>query len=41
MQDVRELLEVKKLDTMGYYPQCDGMVKRLKRTLKTMLHKHL
>ena len=31
---------IKKLNTTAYYPQCDGMVERLNRTLKTILHKH-
>ena len=40
MKDVCELLGVKKLNTTAYHPQCDGMVERLNRTLKTMLRKH-
>ncbi len=40
MQDVCRLLGVKKLNTTAYHPQCDGMVERFNRTLKTMLRKH-
>ena len=41
MQDVSGLLGVTKLNTTSYHPQCDGMVERLNRTLKTMLRKHV
>ena len=41
MQDVCQLLGVRKLNTTSYHPQCDGMVERLNRTLKTMLRKHV
>ena len=41
MQDVCQLLGVTKLNTTSYHPQCDGMVERLNRTLKTMLRKHV
>ena len=40
MQDVCKLLGAKKLNTTAYHPQCDGMVERFNRTLKTMLRKH-
>ena len=40
MQDVCKLLGIKKLNTTSYHPQCNGMVERLNRTLKTMLRKH-
>ena len=40
MQDVCQLLGVKKLNTTAYHPQCDGMVERFNRTLKSMLRKH-
>ena len=38
--DVCQLLGVKKLNTTSYHSQCDGMVERFNRTLKTMLRKH-
>ena len=41
MLDVCDLLGVKKLNTTVYHPQCDGMVERFNRTLKTMLRKHV
>ena len=40
MQEVCQMLGVKKLNTTTYHPQCDGMVERFNRTLKTMLRKH-
>ena len=40
MQDVCSLLGITKLNTTAYHPQCDGMVERFNRTLKTMLRKH-
>lgn len=39
-QDVCQLLGIKKLNTMAYHPQCDGMVERFNRTLKAMLSQH-
>ena len=39
MLDVCKLLGIKKLNTTAYHPQCDGMVERFNRTLKTMLRK--
>ena len=38
MEDVCKLLGIRKLNTTAY--QCDGMVERLNRTLKTILRKH-
>ena len=40
MLDVCKLLGTKKLNTTAYHPQCDGMVERFNRTLKTALRKH-
>lgn len=40
MLDVCKYLGIKKLNTTAYHPQCDGMVERFNRTLKTMLRKH-
>ena len=39
MLDVCKLLGIKKLNTTAYHPQCNGMVERFNRTLKTMLRK--
>ena len=41
MQDVCKLLGMKKLNTTAHHPQCNGMVERFNRTLKTMLRKHV
>ena len=40
MKDLCEMLGIRKLNTTAYHPQCDGMVERFNRTLKTMLQKH-
>lgn len=40
MQDVCKLLGVVKLNATAYHPQCDGMIERLNRTLKSMIRKH-
>ena len=40
MKDLCQLLGIKKLNTTSYHPQCNGMVERFNRTLKTMLRKH-
>ena len=40
MMDVCCLLGIKKLNTTSHHPQCDGMVERFNRTLKTMLRKY-
>ena len=37
MYDVSSLLGITKLNTTAHHPQCDGMVERFNRTLKTML----
>ena len=41
MGDVCQLLGVTKLNTTSYHPQCDGMVERMNRSLKSMLRKHV
>ena len=40
MMGVCQLLGIKKLKTTSYHPQCDGLVERFNRTLKSMLRKH-
>ena len=40
MRDLCQMLGIKKLNTTAYHPQCDGMVERFNRTLKTILRKH-
>ena len=40
MLDVCCALGIQKLNTTAYHPQCDGMVERFNRTLKTALRKH-
>ena len=40
MLETCELLGTKKLNTTAYHPQCDGLVERYNRTLKTTLRKH-
>ena len=40
MKDVCSLLGIKKLNTTAYHPQCDRMVERFNRALKTALRKH-
>ena len=40
MKDLCELLGITKLNTTAYHPECDDLVKRFNRTLKTMLRKH-
>ena len=39
-KDICQLLGITKLNTTAYHPQCDGMVERFNRTLKSMLRKH-
>ena len=41
MLDVCTLLGVTKLNTTAYHPECDGMIERFNRTLKTMLRKRV
>ena len=40
VQDVCQLLGITRMNATAYHPQCDGMVERFNRTLKTMLRKH-
>jgi len=40
MQELCTMLGITKLNTTAYHPQCDGMVERFNRTLKSMLRKH-
>ncbi len=40
MIDVCKALRIKKQNTTAYHPQCNGLVERLYRTLKTMQRKH-
>ena len=39
IKDICSLLGIHKLNTTAYHPQCDGLVKRFNRSLKTMLCK--
>ena len=39
MYDICALLGITKLNITAHHPQCDGMVERFNRTLKTMLRK--
>ena len=41
MQDVCKMLGIKKPNTTSHHPQCNGMIERFNRTLKTMLRKHV
>jgi len=40
MTDLCKILGTKKLNTTAYHPECDGMVERFNRTLKSYLRKH-
>ena len=40
MQDICKLVDIQKLNTTAHHPECDSMVERFNRTLKTMLRKH-
>ena len=41
MMDLCDLLGIRKLNTTAYHPECDGLVERFNRTLKTMIRKHV
>ena len=41
MQNVSKMLGIRKLNTTSHHPQCNGMIERFNRTLKTMLRKHV
>ena len=38
--DLCRMMGIQKFNTTAYHPQCDGMVERFNRTLKTILRKH-
>ena len=40
MRDTCALLGIEKLNTTAYHPECNGMVERFNRTLKSVLRKH-
>jgi len=40
MTDLCKMLGIKKLNMTAYHPECDGMVERFNRILKTCLRKH-
>ena len=40
MTDLCQMMGITKLNTTAYHPECDGMVERFNRTLKSMLRKH-
>ena len=40
MLDICKKLGIRKLNTTAYHPECDGMVERFNRTLKTDIQKH-
>ena len=40
MLDICKKLGIRKLNTTAYHPECDGMVERFNRTLKTAIRKH-
>ena len=40
MLDLCKMMGIQKLNTTAYHPQCDGMVERFNRTLKTIIRKH-
>ena len=39
MRDLCDLLGIKKLNTTAYHPECDGLVERFNRMLKTIIRK--
>ncbi|XP_062511454.1 uncharacterized protein LOC134187352 [Corticium candelabrum] len=41
MLDCCQLLGMKKINTTAYHPECDGMVERFNRTLKTTIRKRV
>ena len=40
MLDLCKMIGIQKLNTTAYHPQCDGIVERFNRTLKTIIRKH-
>ena len=40
IQDICDLLGVKKINTTAYHPQTDGLVERMNKTLRAMIAKH-
>ena len=40
MRDLCKMMGIRKINTTAYHPQCDGMVERFNRTLKTIFRKH-
>ena len=40
MTDVCKLFGIKKVNATSHHPQCDGMIERFNRTLKTMLRRY-
>ena len=40
IQDVCDMLGMRKINTTAYHPQCDGLVENLNKTLRAMIAKH-
>ena len=40
MLNVCKVVDIQKLNTTAYHPQCNGLVEHYNRTLKAMLRKH-